>query len=115
MLKVELVPDLAHCIETVAKREHAELVQQLLASGSGNKELEEKLEMLRLFLETADFKKLRSESEQQLMEGRTVRFVVCLENGVPKCETHSNKLLTKVQAEMPAKIIKDAYLDGVHY
>lgn len=51
-----------------------------------HKELEEKLEILRLFLETADFKKLRYESEKQLMEARIVRFMVCLENGVPKCQ-----------------------------
>ena len=88
MLKIELVPDLTHCIETVAKREHAAVLKQLLAPGKRNKELEEKLEILKLFLETADFKKLRFESEKQLMEGRIVRFVVCLENGMPKHEMH---------------------------
>jgi len=89
MLKIELVPDLTHCIETVAKREHAAVFKQILAPGKENKELEEKLEILRLFLETADFKKLRLESEKQLMEGRTVRFVVYLENGMPKCQMHT--------------------------
>lgn len=88
MLKIELVPDLSHCIETVAKRKHAELVQRFLALGGGNKPLEERLEILRLFLETADFKKLRSESEKQLMEGRIVRFLVYLEGGVSKYEMH---------------------------
>ena len=88
MLKIELVPDLTHCIETVAKREHAEVLKQLLVPGQANKELQEKLEVLRLFLETADFKKLRSESEKQLMEGRTVQFVVYLQDGVPKYEIH---------------------------
>jgi hypothetical protein len=88
MLKIELIPDLTHCIETVAKREHVEVMKQLLASGRANKELQEKLEVLRLFLETADFKKLRSESEKQLMEGRAVRFVVYLDDGVPKYEIH---------------------------
>ncbi|GAG27595.1 unnamed protein product [marine sediment metagenome] len=86
MLKIELIPDLTHCIETVAKREHAAVLKQLLTSGQGNKELQEKLEILRLFLETTDFKKLRSESEKQLMEGREVRFVVYLAGGVSKCE-----------------------------
>jgi len=33
MLKIELIPDLTHCIETVAKREHADVLKQLLASG----------------------------------------------------------------------------------
>ena len=68
MLRVELIPDLSHCIETVAKREHTAVSKQLLASGQRNKGLEEKLEILRLFLETADFKKLRAESEKRLME-----------------------------------------------
>ena len=86
MLKIELVPDLSHCIETVAKRKHAELVQKLLAPEGGSKELQEKLEILRLFLETTDFKKLRSESEKQLVEGRKVRFVIYIEDGVPKYE-----------------------------
>jgi len=76
--KNELVPDLDHCIETVAKKKHAELVQILLESKTGNSEMEEKLETLRLFLETADFRKLRAESEKQLMEGKSVRFTVYL-------------------------------------
>jgi len=50
--KIELVPDLDHCIETVAKTKHSELVQILLESKAGNSEIEEKLETLRLFLET---------------------------------------------------------------
>ena len=88
MLKIELVPDLTHCIETVAKREHAAVLKQLLTPGKVNKELEEKLEILRLFLERVDFKQLRSKSEKQLMEGRIVRFLVYLDNGVLKHEMH---------------------------
>jgi len=64
MLKVELIPDLSHCIETVAKREHTAVSKQLLTYGRRNKDLEEKLEILRLFLETANFKKLRAESKK---------------------------------------------------
>jgi len=88
MLKIELVPDLTHCIETVAKREHVAVLKQLLTPGKGNKELEEKLEILRLFLERVDFKQLRAESERQSMKGRRVKFVVYLDNGVPKHEMH---------------------------
>ena len=88
MLKVELIPDLTYCIETVAKREHTAVSIQLLKPAQGNKELEEKLEILRLFLETADFKKLRSESEKKLMEGKRVRFMVYLKEGIPKYEMH---------------------------
>ena len=86
MFKVELFPDLEHCIETVAKREHAAVLKQLLIPGQRNKELEDKMEILRTFLEKADFKKLRAESEKQLIEGRTVRFIICLKNGIPEYE-----------------------------
>lgn len=86
MLKIELVPDLTHCIETVAKREHAAVLKKMLAKKRINKELEEKLEILRLFLETADFKQLRAESERQLIEGKKVRFAVYLGEGMPKYE-----------------------------
>ena len=85
MLKVELIPDLTYCIETVAKREHAAVLKKLLKSGQGNKELEEKLEILRLFLETADFKQLRVKSEKRLMEGKEVKFVVYRDKDL-KCE-----------------------------
>lgn len=88
MLKVELLPDLAHCIETVARDEYTAIYKQILAPGQINRELADKLEILRLFLETADFKKLRAESEQLLMEGEKVRFVVYLEAGVPGYEMH---------------------------
>ena len=40
MLKIELIPDLTYCIETVAKREHAAVLKQLLTPGQGNNELE---------------------------------------------------------------------------
>jgi hypothetical protein len=86
MLKIELVPDRSHCIETVAKREYREATAKLLAAGEGNEELQERVELLRLFLETTDFKKLRRESERYLVEGRTAKFVLHWENGVPKYE-----------------------------
>ena len=88
MQKIELVPDLDHCIETVAKKKHTEFVQMLLESKADNSKMEEKLETLRLFLETADFRKLRSESEKQLIEGKDVRFTVYLKSRVLKYEMH---------------------------
>ena len=88
MQKIELVPDLDHCIETVAKKKHTEFVQMLLESKADNSKMEEKLETLRLFLETADFRKLRSESEKQLIEGKSVRFTVYLKDQALKYEMH---------------------------
>jgi hypothetical protein len=86
MLKIELVPDLSNCIETVAKKEYSEIVRQLLAMEEGNDELEERAELLRSFLETTDFRRLRSESERYLVDGRRVKFVVYAGGGVPKYE-----------------------------
>ena len=82
MLKVALVPDLSHCIETVARKEHLAVSKQLLTLGRRNKGLEEKLEILRLFLETADFSKLRAESEKKLIEGKKVKFLVSRDKDV---------------------------------
>jgi len=84
MGQVELFPDLEHCIETTARMEHSKTVCQLLASIKVNKKLSERAEILRIFLETADFKKLRSESEKYLLNGKDVEFVIYLENGVAK-------------------------------
>jgi len=90
MLKIELVPDLEHCVETLARKKYAELTRILLEKEAGDEETGEKLEILRLFLETADFKKLRAESEKYLAEGKIVRFTVYLENGVPGCQMQVN-------------------------
>jgi hypothetical protein len=82
MLRVELIPDLSHCVETVARREYIAVSKHLLASTQRNRELEEKLEVLKLFLETGDFRKLRAESERMLIEGKKVRFIVYRDKGV---------------------------------
>jgi len=91
MLKIELVPTLSQCIETIAKKEYDETVRQLLASGEHNRKLIEMVRLLKSFLETADFKKLRSDSERHLVEGRRVKFVVYTEEKVPKYKMHVSR------------------------
>lgn len=86
MGKIELIPDLEHCIETTAKNRYTELLKELLRNKTSDLETEENLETLRLFLETADFPKLRSESEKQLLDGKNVRFTVYLENNISRYE-----------------------------
>jgi hypothetical protein len=86
MLKIELVPDLSHCIHTVTKREYEDTLRQLLSIKGGNKKLGEKLELLVIVLKEMDFKRLRSESERYIMEGKKVKFVFYLENNLPKYE-----------------------------
>ena len=55
-----------------------------MVSTENSKELTEKLELLGLFLESADFTKLRAESEKWLLQGRSVKFILSLENGKPE-------------------------------
>ena len=72
-------------MQTQAKRQYNQLLGELIEKGE-EAELVERFEILRLFLESADFSKLRSESEKYLTEGRRVKFVVYLEEGKPEYE-----------------------------
>ena len=72
-------------METQAKRQYNQIAGELLTSDEEGK-LGEKLETLRLFLGSADFNKLRSESEKYLLEGRKIKFVLYLEQGKPEYE-----------------------------
>ena len=72
-------------METQAKRQYNQILKELLSKGEEG-ELAEKLETLKLFLESADFGKLRSESEKYLLEEKRVKFTLYLEKGQPKYE-----------------------------
>ena len=89
MLKIELVPDLSHCIETVAKREFQDIVQRLLSTEEVSGKLKEKAEILRLFLRVTDFRKLRAQSETHLQRGERIRFIVYLEDGIVKYDIYT--------------------------
>jgi len=75
MTELELIPTLEHCIESAARQSYSDMTRRLLA-GTSDSVLLEKAEMLRIFLETADFPRLRSESEPLLVNNRRVRFVI---------------------------------------
>jgi len=83
---VELSPSLSHCIETTAKEEFRNSVNQHMENGREDKKLEEKIELLKAFLESMDFKKLRSQSERYLVEGKKVKFIICWKEGKPSYE-----------------------------
>jgi len=83
---IELFPSLSHCIETTAREEFWNSVNRYMESGQKDDELEEKIELLKAFLESMDFKKLRSESERQLIEGKTVKFVIRWQEAKPNYE-----------------------------
>jgi hypothetical protein len=80
---IELFPSLSHCIESTAREEFWNSVNQYMESGQEDKELEEKIELLKAFLESMDFKELRSQSERYLVEGNQVKFVISWKEGKP--------------------------------
>jgi hypothetical protein len=73
--RIELLPDLSHCVETRAKQEYAATMSKIL-SGDQSPGLEERLDLLKTFLETADLSRLRRESEEHMIQGRKVKFVI---------------------------------------
>ena len=83
---IELFPSLNHCIETTAREEFWNSVNQYMEGGQEDKKLEEKIELLKAFLESVDFKKLRSQSERYLVEGKKVKFVISWKEGTPSYE-----------------------------
>ncbi|MEA2038666.1 MAG: hypothetical protein U9N82_02405 [Thermodesulfobacteriota bacterium] len=82
---IELEPETEACVETQAKRQYRQILSELLAKGE-DEALIEKLEALRLFLESTDFGKLRSESERHLKEGERIKFILYLEEEKLKYE-----------------------------
>ena len=76
MVCIELKPDLSNCIETLSKKEYERTLNLLLNERSVNEKLGERLEVLRLFLESTDFGHLRSQYEGYLREGKKVTFLI---------------------------------------
>jgi hypothetical protein len=83
---MELFPTLDFCIEGTARHEYLKSVDEYMQQPEKSSKLEDKIELLRVFLETMDFKKLRAESEKHLIEGKNVRFILTSEKGKPKYE-----------------------------
>jgi hypothetical protein len=86
-LAVVLRPDSSHCIETVARNEFERGLAELLR-GAGDEHLAEKTELLRLFLETFDFRELRAKSEKHILMGREVTFTVYMDEGAVRYALH---------------------------
>ena len=83
---IELFPSLSRCIETTAREEFWDSVNQYTEGGQRDKKLGERIELLKTFLESMDFKKLRSQSERYLVEGKQVKFVISRKEGKPSYE-----------------------------
>ena len=82
---IELEPTLKSCIETQARKEYNRTAAEILGNGN-EKKLAKKLEALRIFLETADFRNLRRESEKHLNEGERVIFKLYIDQQAPAYE-----------------------------
>jgi len=90
-MEIRLEPSLSNCIETVAKREYERVLSILLKEDQEDRQLEEELELLRLFLESADFSQLRSLSEDILLGGRRVEFILKSTDSPPGYEVGINQ------------------------
>ena len=73
-MEIMLEPTTDACIETITKKEYEKVLSALLKAPDEDPELAEELELLRIFLETADFGELRSRSDEFLLAGRRVEF-----------------------------------------
>jgi len=91
MMEIKLKPTLSHCIETVAKREYERVLSILLKRDQEDTRLAEELELLRLFLESADFGRLRGLSEDLLIDGRNVEFTLKSIDSPPGYEVGINQ------------------------
>ena len=76
MVQIKLVPDTTHCIETVARTEHEKLMRALLRDGTCDAHVSDRIELLRTFLEIADFRALRKQSDDYLLAGKRIAFIV---------------------------------------
>lgn len=81
MVPIELKPNLSSCIETLSKQGYKRTLNLLLKEAPADEGLGERLEVLRLFLESTNFGHLRSQYEGYLTEGKKVRFLIYPEEG----------------------------------
>lgn len=81
MVPIEIKPTLTTCIETLSKIEYERTLNLLLKNGPVDEDLGERLEALRIFLESTDFGHLRSQYEGYLDEGKEVTFFIFMEEG----------------------------------
>jgi len=69
-----------------SQRRILEFSKPIYGKWARDKKLEERIELLKAFLESMDFKKLRRESKRHLVGGKTVKFVICWKENKPDYE-----------------------------
>jgi len=85
MKPVKLHPSTESCVETAAQHRFRDLSQSALRGEKTDDDTMEEIDLLRRFLETADFPRLRAESEGSIREGRKVTFHVFETDGEVRC------------------------------
>ena len=85
-MNIELIPTLDLCIEGTARQEYKKSADEYMRKGQKDRKLEDRIELLRMFLETMEFRKLRADSEKHLVEGKNVKFTLTLVKGKPEYE-----------------------------
>lgn len=86
IMEIKLEPGLTHCIETMAKKEYERVLGQLLKGKEEDSQLAEELELLRIFLESADFGRLRGRCDDYLTAGKRVEARLRSSDSVPGYE-----------------------------
>jgi hypothetical protein len=81
MTEINFEPNLSSCVQTLARKQHEKIVRELLKTSEQDLELEKKAEMLKEFLESIDFRKLRKEYEPYLVKGNRVKFTLRMIEG----------------------------------
>ena len=76
MTSIDLHPDLHTCAQTLARREYDRLWREALGSPDPAPDLDIRVDILRLFLESTDFSALRAAYEPHLTAGETVTVTV---------------------------------------
>ncbi|MBN1855881.1 MAG: hypothetical protein JW846_02900 [Dehalococcoidia bacterium] len=85
MNRIELHLSSEACIETTARRRYRELTQSALRGEKLDDGTMKEIELLRRFLESADFPRLRADSESSLRKGKHVTFHVYETDGEVAC------------------------------
>jgi hypothetical protein len=81
MVYIELKPSLSSCIETLSKQEYERTLNLLIKKETVDEELGERLDVLRLFLESTDLGRLRSRYEGYSWRGKESNSSSILKRG----------------------------------
>lgn len=73
-------PTETKCVETIAKKMYWSMVDEYLKLGVEDQKMEEKIELLRTFLEEFDVGKFRSETEEYIKRGFFPYLLLELDN-----------------------------------